>query len=116
MRVLGLTFVGTRTERRSETAALWRDVLGLEPVHGHGMDAEVFALPDGSRLAVTSPDGPDDVERTVGLLVDDLDGIWERLRAAGIETDDEVSGNETQRYVHFRGPDGRLYELVEERG
>lgn len=71
MRVLGLTFVGTRTDKRAETAALWGDVLGL-------------------------------------------DVAWARLRAAGIETDDEVSSNETQRYVHFRAPDGRLWELVEE--
>ncbi len=26
---------------------------------------------------------------------------------------DEVSSNGLQRYVHFRAPDGRLYELIE---
>ena len=38
------------------------------------------------------------------------------LRAAGIATDDEVSSSARQRYVHFRAPDGQLYELVEEIG
>jgi glyoxylase I family protein len=52
-------------------------------------------------------------ERTVGFLVDDLDAAVEELRAAGIETDDEVSVNERWRYLHFRAPDGQLYELVE---
>jgi hypothetical protein len=28
---------------------------------------------------------------------------------------DEPAENERQRYVHFRAPDGKLYELVEER-
>ena len=33
---------------------------------------------------------------------------------AGIETDG-ISKNDRYRYTHFRAPDGRLYELVEER-
>ena len=116
MRVLGLTFVGTRTEQRDDMAAFLGDVLGLATVTDHGMDAEVFGLPDGSSIAVTSPDGPADVERTVGLRVADVDEAVAELRAAGVETDDEVSSSATQRYVHFRAPDGRLYELVEDRG
>jgi hypothetical protein len=36
------------------------------------------------------------------------------LRAAGVEVD-EPAENDLQRYVHFRAPDGKLYELVEER-
>lgn len=35
------------------------------------------------------------------------------LRAAGVETDDEVATNDPYRYLHFRAPDGGLYELVE---
>jgi catechol 2,3-dioxygenase-like lactoylglutathione lyase family enzyme len=91
------------------------EVLGLAPVAGHGMDAEVFALPDSSSLAVTSPERADDAERTVGFRVADLDGALAELRAAGVETDEAVSESLTQRYVHFRAPDGRLYELVEDR-
>ena len=115
MRVLGLTFVGTRTDRRDDMGAFLRDVLGLTTATGHGMDAEVFDLPDGSSVAVTSPDFPEDVERTVGFRVADVDQALTELRAAGVETDAEVSSSATQRYVHFRAPDGRLYELVEDR-
>jgi glyoxylase I family protein len=64
---------------------------------------------------VTSPDGPDDRERTVGFLVADLDQAVSELRAAGVPVDDEISETPTQRYFHFRGPDGRLYEVVENR-
>lgn len=93
-----------------------RDVLGLAPAPAGGMDAEVFALPDGSSFAVTSPDTPTDQERTVGFLVADVDQAMRELRDAGVSTDDEVSASATQRYVHFRAPDGHLYELVQELG
>ena len=116
MRIEGLTFVGTRTEARYEMAEFVRDVLRLEPAPAAGMDAEVFALPDGSSFVVTSPDEPADVERTVGFLVSDVEQALRELRDAGISTDDEVSSSVTQRYVHFRAPDGHLYELVEEVG
>ena len=113
MRIEGLTFVGTRTDAREDMARFAQDVLGLSPRSGHGFDAELFELPDGSSFAVTSPDSPDDVGRTVGLLVADVDAALEELRAAEVETDDEVSEAVDQRYVHFRAPDGRLYELVQ---
>jgi glyoxylase I family protein len=76
----------------------------------------VFALPDGSSFAVTSLDGADGAERTVGFLVDDVGQAAVELRAAGIATDDEVSSSARERYIHFRAPDGHLYELVEEIG
>jgi glyoxylase I family protein len=97
-------------------AGFVRDVLGLAPARVDGMDAEVFALPDGSSFAVTSGDGDEGAERTVGFLVDDVELAATELRAAGIATDDEVSSSARQRYVHFRAPDGQLYELVEEIG
>ena len=76
------------------------------------MDADVFELPDGSQFAVADADGMG-AERTIGFEVEDVNDAVEELRAAGIETDDEISINERWRYVHFRAPDGQLYELVE---
>jgi glyoxylase I family protein len=80
-----------------------------------GMDADVFVLPDGSSFAVAEADAPDEEERTVGFSVDDLHEARRALETAGVWVDDEVSENDRYRYLHFRGPDGRLYELVEER-
>ena len=113
MRIQGLTFVGTRTEARREMGAFVRDVLRLAPAPSGGLDAEVFGMPDGSSFVVTSPDDPVDHERTVGFLVNDIEQALRELRDAGISTDAEVSSTATQRYVHFRAPDGHLYELVE---
>ena len=47
------------------------------------------------------------------FTADDLDAAIVELRAADVEVDDTIAANERVRYVHFRAPDGRLYELVE---
>ncbi len=68
----------------------------------------------GAALAVVGADPGEPLERTVGLLVDDLEAMIGLLHAAGVETDG-IHENDRWRYTHFRPPDGRLYELVEER-
>ena len=112
MQILGLVFAGTATDRRPEMAAFARDVLGLEPVAVEGASAEMFALPDGSMFAVAGPRELGETSRTLGLLVADLDKAVAELAAAGVAVD-EVATNALFRYVHFRAPDGALYELVE---
>ena len=115
VRILGLVFAGTATGRRPEMAAFARDVLGLVPVQVHGADAEMFLLPDGSMFAVAGPRELGETSRSLGFLVADLDEAIADLASAGIEVDD-VAENERFRYVHFRAPDGALYELVERMG
>lgn len=116
MRINGITFVGTRTDARPAMAAFVRDVLGLAPGEpAAGMDADVFDLPDGSSFAVAPGVPPDEEDRTVGFSVDDIDEARAALDAAGLWVDDEIAVNERFRYLHFRAPDGHLYELVEER-
>jgi catechol 2,3-dioxygenase-like lactoylglutathione lyase family enzyme len=115
VRVDGLTFVGTRTVARDAMTRFVQDVLGLVPTDPLGIDADLFELPDGSVFAIAPTDEPTG-ERTVGFRVDDLDIACAELRAANIEVDTTIAANERFRYVHFRAPDGKLYELVEARG
>ncbi|MDX6245855.1 MAG: glyoxylase family protein [Frankiales bacterium] len=110
MQIKGITFIGTRTPARGAMVTFLRDVLQLQPAAGG--DADFFALPDGSSFAVTEPWELDPAERTIGFLVDDVAAAASELHAAGILTD-EVATSESQRYLHFRAPDGQLYELVE---
>jgi catechol 2,3-dioxygenase-like lactoylglutathione lyase family enzyme len=114
VQILGLVFAGTATDRRGEMARFARETLGLESVQLGGVEADIFALPDGSHFAVADPRGMGDTSRTIGFQVAALDDAAAELRAAGVEVD-EPAENERQRYVHFRAPDGKLYELVEER-
>ena len=115
MEVLGLVFAGTATDRPAEMAAFAREVLGLEPAPDAAAGADVFALPDGSFFAVAGPRGGGDTSRTIGFLVDDLDSAAAELRAAGAWVADEAGANDAERYLHFRAPDGALYELIERR-
>jgi catechol 2,3-dioxygenase-like lactoylglutathione lyase family enzyme len=114
VRITGLVFVGTRTGARATMTRFVRDVLGLAPTDLSGIDADLFELPDGSTFAVAPTDEPTG-ERTVGFLVEDLDTATSELRAVDIEVDDTITANERFRYVHFRAPDGKLYELLDVR-
>ena len=71
-------------------------------------------LPDGSHFAIADPRGMGDTSRSIGFLVADLDEAIAELRGRGVEVG-EPAANDRHRYVHFRAPDGKLYELVAER-
>jgi glyoxylase I family protein len=113
MRILGITFAGSSTAARPEMAAFLRDVLGLAPAHIEGVEADLFQLPDGSSFAVASPEGMGQTERSLGFLVDDIDGAVHDLAAAGADVESQIASNARQRYTHFRAPDGHVYELVQ---
>ena len=115
MEIRGIGFVGSHTEAHEEMSAFLRAVLGLRPITADGVSAALFAATNGDVLAVGCRDEEDGAaERTVGLLVDDVEAAAAELHAAGVETDG-INENARWRYTHFRAPDGKLYELVEER-
>lgn len=120
MDVVKLAWVGTRTDNADATVAFFRDVLGLRlEIDRPGF--WMMKLPDGSKVEVFGPDN--DVNRhfttgpVAGFLVDDLDSAAAELRAAGIEilhgpvTDEHGNG-----WVHFRAPDGNVYEFTRDPG
>ncbi|MEZ5499879.1 MAG: VOC family protein [Steroidobacteraceae bacterium] len=49
----------------------------------------------------------------VALLVRDIDGEYQRLHAAGVEFNSEVTDSGKLRAVYGRDPDGNVFELVE---
>jgi glyoxylase I family protein len=117
MRITGITFVGTRTDARPAMTRFLQEVFGLTASPSvEGMDADLFSMPDGSSFAVTPGVPSTEDDRTVGFRVEDLDDARRVLQASGVEVDDEISTNAQFRYLHFRAPDGHLYELLEERG
>jgi catechol 2,3-dioxygenase-like lactoylglutathione lyase family enzyme len=81
----------------------------------------MLKLPDNSKVEVFSLDSPINRHFTTGpvagFLVDDIHAATAELRAAGVEIlfesglDD--SGNA---WVHFRAPDGNLYEFTQDPG
>jgi catechol 2,3-dioxygenase-like lactoylglutathione lyase family enzyme len=95
-------------------AVFVQDILGLSRTQVGGVEADLYALPDSSRFAIADPHGMGDTDRSIGFRVERLDDAIVELRAAGLAVDDPAE-NDQQRYVHFRAPDGNLYELVEDR-
>ena len=120
MEIRKIAWVGTRTPQAEAMVAFARDVLGLR------LDLEqpsfwMLGLPDGSKVEVFGSDSPANRHFTtgpvVGFLVDDVHSAAAELRAAGVEilleTEDDESGNA---WVHFRAPDGNIYEVTQDPG
>jgi catechol 2,3-dioxygenase-like lactoylglutathione lyase family enzyme len=120
MRIIKLAWVGTRTENAEPTVAFFHEVLGLR------LELEqpgfwMLKLPDGSKVEVFGSESEINRHFTTGpvagFLVDDVQDAAAELRSAGVEillesaVDD--SGNA---WVHFRGPDGKIYEFTQDPG
>ncbi|MDQ2984026.1 MAG: VOC family protein [Actinomycetota bacterium] len=113
--MLGLIWLGTRTERFEEMTRFAHDVLGLEREFGEdGMAG--YKLPDGSLFEIFGPGHaggghpPDGVAG--GFRVDDLKAAIAELEAAGLEVQPLQSSGGSIGWVYFRAPDGNLYELI----
>ena len=132
MNVQRICFLGTRTGNFEETAALFRDVLGLGNVHAEP-GWSVFQLPSGKRdyVEVFGPENqnarlfPTEVSNgtVVAFAVDDVVGAREELAAAGVELIGdlilaaEVFDNadlEGYGWFFFRGPDGNVFVIQQD--
>ena len=110
--MLGQVFAGTATGRRTEMATFVEDARGLERVELGGVDADAFAMPVGFHLVVAEPRGKEaPLARSDSRSTTSIG----RARSSVAAAVDEPAGNDRQRYAHFRAPDGRLDELVEDR-
>jgi catechol 2,3-dioxygenase-like lactoylglutathione lyase family enzyme len=118
MKVLGLNWVGTRTDRFRETVSFFASTLGL-PVGNEREDFVRLDLPDSSCVEVF---GPRDVDHpyfttgpVLGFLVEDLDAARHDLVEHRIELLGRTEGDPGgYRWQHFRAPDGYVYEIDED--
>ena len=119
MEIIKLAWVGTRTDSFEPTADFFRDVLGLQKdLDRPGF--QVLKLPDGSKVELFGPDS--DINRhfttgpVVGFLVDDVDAAASELRSRGVEILLEEKDSSGNAWVHFRAPDGNIYEFTQDPG
>jgi quercetin dioxygenase-like cupin family protein/predicted enzyme related to lactoylglutathione lyase len=115
VRVQGVVWAGTKTDRFHETVAFFRDVLGV-PLVEEGPDFAWAKLPDSSQFEVFGPGMPDHDEFTTGpvpeFLVDDLDAAAAELRDRQCEVLGGLQGTPDEGWLHFRAPDGNVYGLT----
>jgi catechol 2,3-dioxygenase-like lactoylglutathione lyase family enzyme len=120
MDIIKLCWVGTRTDNAGPTVAFFRDVLGLRP-EPLGEDFWVATLPDGGKVEIfglgSAHNRHFDSGPVAGFLVEDVAAAGAELRAAGVEIllQSGVDGPGNA-WVHFRAPDGNIYELTQDPG
>jgi catechol 2,3-dioxygenase-like lactoylglutathione lyase family enzyme len=118
MKVLGLNWVGTKTDRFRETVSFFEKTLGL-PIGNERADFVRFDLPDSSCVEVFGPRDTDHPYFTtgpvLGFLVEDIDAARHDLSRHGTELLGRTEGERGDyRWQHFRGPDGYVYEVDED--
>ena len=119
MNVLGISWVGLRTDQFATSRRFFEQVLGLRVMSAE-LDFAVFRSRSGDTFEVFGPlaelSEPEQFKKNnvvVGFLVDDIDSARSELVAAGVE----LLGNLVRvpsgyAWQHFRGPDGNTWELV----
>jgi catechol 2,3-dioxygenase-like lactoylglutathione lyase family enzyme len=120
MRIIKLAWVGTRTDNAEATVAFFHEVLGLRLKLEHP-GFWILKLPDGSKVEVFGPDSPINRHFTTGpvagFLVDDVHGATAELRSVGVEILFESAVDQSgNAWVHFRAPDGNIYEFTQDPG
>jgi catechol 2,3-dioxygenase-like lactoylglutathione lyase family enzyme len=116
MKVIGLVWMGTKTQQVDGMNRFYREVLKLDVV---SMDDESgrFRLHNGTEVHVYGPNDKDHEffgsGPVVAFEVDDFADARNRLLRAGIEFiyphPQRASGKVWQ---HFKAPDGNVYEII----
>jgi predicted enzyme related to lactoylglutathione lyase len=120
MKVHRIAWLGIRTDNGPAMAEFLEQTLDLELDHAdHGV--WVFNLPEGGKVEVFGSrsqanrhfvTGP-----VAGFLVDDVRAAAEELQASGaaILHGPAFADEDDAAWVHFRAPDGNIYELTQGR-
>lgn len=115
MKIKGIVWLGTRTDRFDQMTDFCRGLLGLSQSHFEPGFA-VFEMPNGDVFEVF---GSQQSMNTFmnhpvgGFLVDDIVAARAEMEAKGIEFIGPVhEDSEDYKWTHFRAPDGFVYELT----
>jgi hypothetical protein len=113
MRVKGIVWLGTRTERFDEMREFFVEITGIAPRDDPGL--AVFDLASGDRIEVLDPAVAESymAAPVVGFLVDDVGGARAELESRGIEFLGPIQTGAGSSWSHFRAPDAHVYELTE---
>ena len=117
MKVKGLSWLGTYTERFQETVKFYQEVFGLEP-RFLADEVVIFQLENGDRVEVFGPSETDHAwmkAPEAGFLVDDVESARAEMEAAGVEFIGPIHVAGSQNWSHFKGPDGHIYEITAKR-
>ena len=131
-KVLRIDHIAVLVDDLDKTLSFWREALGMELSHVEDVPAEksmVAFLPlGGSEIELVKPTTEDSGLRRylekrgpgmhhICLEVDDIQGMLERLKAAGVQLINEVplagSGGKQYAFVHPKSANGVMVELYQ---
>ena len=119
MRVLGVRWVGVRTENVDGCVDFFQHTLGMK-IATRDLDFAALRTESGDTLEIFGPSArlsePNQFDRNpvvVGLLVDDIEGARDAIEAAGATLLGEIERTQDgHAWQHFIGPDGNTWELT----
>jgi catechol 2,3-dioxygenase-like lactoylglutathione lyase family enzyme len=121
MRVLRLCWLGIPAREYEPMVHLLRDTMGLRVEFEEPTTTEL-SLPSGDRVQVFAPGDPyfdffgTHASGPVALFeVDAIRAAHAELVAAGVEIIGAIEQDSNWEWLHFRAPDGNLYELASRR-
>jgi catechol 2,3-dioxygenase-like lactoylglutathione lyase family enzyme len=121
VRVRNIRWVGVATESYEAMRAFVEHVLGLRAEFDEPTTVE-YSTDEGDELQLMAPGDPyfdfftAQARGPVPLFeVDDVHEARRELEAAGIEIVGELGRDSNWEWLHFRAPDGNLYELASRR-
>jgi catechol 2,3-dioxygenase-like lactoylglutathione lyase family enzyme len=105
--------------RTDDVVPFYADILGLrrvdKPKQGVDPSGAWFDVDDSSQVHVSERDGDVHPQSHFGLVVDDFDGVMQRLREAGAPWEDQADLFGGRRGF-TRDPAGNRVELLERAG
>lgn len=114
MKVKGLIWLGTKTDRFADMVAFYEQVLGLHPDIKEP-DFAVYRLPRGETVELFGPSEGHDHFVTgpvAGFWVDDVARTRAEMEAKGVEFIGPTATDGGSTWAHFRAPDGTVYEIT----
>ena len=118
MEVKNIRWVGIQTANYDEMVRMLRDVMGLSVSFEDPTTIELSNL-EGDEVQVMAPGDPyfdffeDHASGPVPLFeVDDVHRARAELEGAAIEVVGETERDSHWEWIHFRAPDGHLYEMA----
>lgn len=121
MQVRNVRWIGISTESYDAMRELLGGVMGLRPSFDEATTVE-FATSEGDEIQLMAPGDPyfdffrEHAHGPVPLFeVDDVHSARAELEAAGIEVVGALGRDSRWEWIHFKAPDGNLYELASRR-
>lgn len=110
-----ISFLGSRSAAVDKMTRLYRDVFMLNELE-QADNFAAFELPNGDRVELFGPNHAHthfDRGPVGGFEVEDIEEGLHLLQRAGVEILTSVGGSPGRtRWIHYRAPDGYVYELV----